>query len=172
MTKLRPHFSGLKWSILIVQKLGLHKNGVDFCQQFNGTIRTSLTALYANLRCRTMLPVTHTEALRNWHRQAQAAMGQNFALVITNYVNKYANTNDVIKYVIKYANKWCYQIYNYKWCNQLSNHTWYKQICNHKWCKQICNHKWCTQIYNHKWCNQICNHNWLNQICNHKWCNQ
>ena len=44
MNKLRPHFSGLKWSILIVQKLGLHKNGVDFCQQFNGTIRTSLTA--------------------------------------------------------------------------------------------------------------------------------
>ena len=33
----------LKSSILIVQKLVLHQNGVKFRQQFNGAIRTSLT---------------------------------------------------------------------------------------------------------------------------------
>ena len=31
---------------LIVQRLALHQNGVEFCQQFNGAIRTSLTASY------------------------------------------------------------------------------------------------------------------------------
>ena len=35
----------LKWSIIIVQKLTLHKNGVvEFHQLFSGNIRTSLTA--------------------------------------------------------------------------------------------------------------------------------
>ena len=34
----------LKWSIIIVQKLTLHKNGVEFRQLFSGNIRTSLTA--------------------------------------------------------------------------------------------------------------------------------
>ena len=36
----------LKWAIFIVQKLTLHKNWVEFYQQFNGAIRTSLTAQY------------------------------------------------------------------------------------------------------------------------------
>ena len=43
--------SGLKLSIFIVQKLALHKNGVEFCQQFNGDIRASLTALHDDIRC-------------------------------------------------------------------------------------------------------------------------
>ena len=34
----------LKWSIIIVQKLTLHKNGLEFHQLFSGNIRTSLTA--------------------------------------------------------------------------------------------------------------------------------
>ena len=32
--------------ILIVHRLALHQNGVEFLQQFNGAIRTSLTAMY------------------------------------------------------------------------------------------------------------------------------
>ena len=32
--------SGLKWSVFIVQKLALNKNGVEFRQQFNGAIDT------------------------------------------------------------------------------------------------------------------------------------
>ena len=30
----------LKWSIFIAQMLALHKKGIEFCQQFNGAIRT------------------------------------------------------------------------------------------------------------------------------------
>ena len=40
-----------KLPILIVQRLPLHQNGVEFRQQFNGTIRTSLTATYDVVRC-------------------------------------------------------------------------------------------------------------------------
>ena len=47
--------SVLKLSILIVQKLALHQNGVEFRQQFNGAIRTSLTAPYDDVRRRTRL---------------------------------------------------------------------------------------------------------------------
>ena len=36
----------LKWSIFIIQKLALHKNGVEFRQQFIGAIRTGLTTPY------------------------------------------------------------------------------------------------------------------------------
>ena len=44
--------SVLKSSILIVQRLALHENGVEFRQQFNGAIRTSLSAPYDNVqRC-------------------------------------------------------------------------------------------------------------------------
>ena len=46
----------LKWLIFIVQKLALHKNGVEFRQQFNGVIRTNLTATYNNVQHRAMLP--------------------------------------------------------------------------------------------------------------------
>ena len=35
--------SVLKTSILIVQKLALHQNGVQFCQQFDGAIKTSVS---------------------------------------------------------------------------------------------------------------------------------
>ena len=45
----------LKWSIFIVQKLVLHKNGVEFCQQFNGAIRTSLTGPHDDGRRRARL---------------------------------------------------------------------------------------------------------------------
>ena len=34
--------SGLKWSVFIVQKLALHKNGVEFRQQLNSTLRFGL----------------------------------------------------------------------------------------------------------------------------------
>ena len=40
----------LKWSIFIVHKLALHKNGVEFCHQFNGELKTSLTASYDDVR--------------------------------------------------------------------------------------------------------------------------
>ena len=40
----------LKWSILIVQKLALHQNGVEFRQQFNGVIRISIIATYDDLQ--------------------------------------------------------------------------------------------------------------------------
>ena len=40
----------LKWSIFIVQKLALHKNGVEFRQQFNGAICTSLATPYDDVR--------------------------------------------------------------------------------------------------------------------------
>ena len=60
----------LKWSIFIVQKLPLHENGVEFHQQFNGTMRTSLTAPYADVRRRTTWPknknaLTNRNALTN-----------------------------------------------------------------------------------------------------------
>ena len=45
----------LKLSILIVQKLALHQNGVEFRQQFNGAIRTSLTAPHDDVRRRARL---------------------------------------------------------------------------------------------------------------------
>ena len=44
--------SGLKWSVFIVQKLALHKNGVEFRQQSNGAICMSLVTPYDNLRRR------------------------------------------------------------------------------------------------------------------------
>ena len=47
--------SVLKSSILIVQKLALHQNGVEFRQQFNGAIRTSLTAPHDDGRRRAIL---------------------------------------------------------------------------------------------------------------------
>ena len=42
----------LKWSIFIIQKQALHKNGVEFRQQFNGAIFTSLATLYDDVRRR------------------------------------------------------------------------------------------------------------------------
>ena len=51
LARLVPMDSVLKSSILIVQKLTLHQNGVEFHQQFNGAIRTSLSAPYDNVRC-------------------------------------------------------------------------------------------------------------------------
>ena len=47
--------SVLKLSILIVQKLALHQNGVEFRQQVNGSIRTSLTAPHDDIRRRARL---------------------------------------------------------------------------------------------------------------------
>ena len=44
--------SGLKWSVFIVQKLALHENGVEFRQQFNGAICTSLATPYDDVRRR------------------------------------------------------------------------------------------------------------------------
>ena len=34
-----------------LQKLALHQNGVEFRQQFNGAIRSSLAALYDDVQC-------------------------------------------------------------------------------------------------------------------------
>ena len=42
----------LKWSIFIVQKLALHKNGVEFRQQSNGDICTSHATPYDDVRRR------------------------------------------------------------------------------------------------------------------------
>ena len=47
--------SVLKSSILIVQRLALHQNGVEFRQQFNGAIRTSLSVPHDNVRRRMRL---------------------------------------------------------------------------------------------------------------------
>ena len=47
--------SVLKSLISIVQKLTLHQNGVEFRQQFNGAIRTSLTAPHDDGRRRARL---------------------------------------------------------------------------------------------------------------------
>ena len=41
----------LTLSNLIIQKLDLHQNGVEFCQQFNGAIRTSLTTQFNGVQC-------------------------------------------------------------------------------------------------------------------------
>ena len=46
----------LKLPILIIHRLALHQNGVEFRQQFNGAIRTSLTAPYDHVRRRATLP--------------------------------------------------------------------------------------------------------------------
>ena len=43
---------GLKWSVFIVQKLALHKNRVEFRQQSNGAISTSLATPHDVARCR------------------------------------------------------------------------------------------------------------------------
>ena len=50
---------------MIVQRLALHQDEVEFYQQFNGAIRTSQTALYNDVRRRVtlpknLLPETHT----------------------------------------------------------------------------------------------------------------
>ena len=55
LARLVPMDSVLKSSILIVQRLALHQNGVEFRQQFNGAIRTSLSAPYANVGRRARL---------------------------------------------------------------------------------------------------------------------
>ena len=48
-TSMQNNKNNLGW-ILIVQKLALHENGVEFCQQFNGAIRTILTASYDDVQ--------------------------------------------------------------------------------------------------------------------------
>ena len=50
--------SVLKSSILIVQKLALHQNGVEFRQQFNGSIRSSLTPPFDDIRRRARLKIS------------------------------------------------------------------------------------------------------------------
>ena len=55
LARLVPMDNVLKSLILIVQSLALHQIGVEFCQQFNGAIRTSLSAPYANVGRRTRL---------------------------------------------------------------------------------------------------------------------
>ena len=62
----------LKWSIFIAQRLTLHKNGVEFCQQFNGAIRTSLTALYDDVR-RHLKFVTDIHTHTHTHRHRDKA---------------------------------------------------------------------------------------------------
>ena len=43
-------------AIFNVQRLALHQNAVEFRQQFNGAIRTSLFATYDDVRRRAVLP--------------------------------------------------------------------------------------------------------------------
>ena len=42
----------LKLPISIVQRLALHQNGVEFCHQYNGAIRTSVTSQYDDVQRR------------------------------------------------------------------------------------------------------------------------
>ena len=50
----------VKSYILIVKRLALHQNGVEFCQQLNNAIRTNLTAAYNDIqRCMTSHLVYH-----------------------------------------------------------------------------------------------------------------
>ena len=49
----------LKWSIFIVQKLVLHKNGVEFRQQLNGAICTSLATPFDDVARRRHEKFTH-----------------------------------------------------------------------------------------------------------------
>ena len=55
----------LKFPNFNSQRLALHQNGVEFCQQFNGSIRTSLTATYDEVRRCAMSPN------KIFHRQAR-----------------------------------------------------------------------------------------------------
>ena len=51
----------LKLPILIVQRLDLLKNGVEFLEQFNGAIGTSVTAPYDDTRsCLKFVTYIHT----------------------------------------------------------------------------------------------------------------
>ena len=72
-------------SILIVQRLALHQNVIEFHQQFNGAIRASLTALYDDVRRRAtspknLLPETHTHTHMQGHRHAQIGLYSEVAL--------------------------------------------------------------------------------------------
>ena len=58
----------LKLLILIIQRLALHQNRVEFRQQFIGAIIISLTALHDIAQC-------HGTLFR--HIETQAVMGQN-----------------------------------------------------------------------------------------------
>ena len=55
----------LKWSIFIVQKLALHENTVEFRQQFNSAIRTSLSAPNDGVHRRKIDLYSRTHALTN-----------------------------------------------------------------------------------------------------------
>ena len=52
---------GLKWSVFIVQKLALHKNGVEFRQQSNGAICTSLATPYDDKKLKGTDELTQSE---------------------------------------------------------------------------------------------------------------
>ena len=55
----------LKWLIFTVTKLALHKNGVEFRQQFNGVIRTNLTATYDDVRHHVTSPKNRNTLTNN-----------------------------------------------------------------------------------------------------------
>ena len=60
----------LKLPILIVERLAFHQNGVEFHQQFNGAIRTSLTVPYDHVQHRATSPkicFTHTYTHKHIH---------------------------------------------------------------------------------------------------------
>ena len=50
-----PEAYVLELSIFVVQRLALHQNGVEFHQQFNGAISTSISSPYDNVRRRARL---------------------------------------------------------------------------------------------------------------------
>ena len=60
-----------KISILIVQRLALHQNWVEFCKLFNDAIRTSLTTLYDDVQRRTTSPknLLHRDRDSQGHRE-------------------------------------------------------------------------------------------------------
>ena len=71
LARLIPMDSVLKSSILIVQRLALHQNGVDFHQQFNGAISTSISSPYDNvwrrMRLRLNVPFGDSQDIISFH---------------------------------------------------------------------------------------------------------
>ena len=66
----------------MVQRLALHQNGVEFRQQFNGAIITSLTALYDDVRRHLIICYTMKLGHRDTHRHVQNLLHSEVALAI------------------------------------------------------------------------------------------
>ena len=70
----------LKLSILIIQRLAVHQNGVGFRQQFKGAIRTSLTASYNDVQRYQEICYTHPHTLTDTGVRVQNGLYSKVAL--------------------------------------------------------------------------------------------